>query len=137
VGTSYSARSEKAAQGIRSEIKGQTPKRESECEPTSPLADAGAAGCARHDSVMSLCGTRGAWAGFTPTLRDGRDNGGRGTPDFIRGYFHGLPNGRPLGFAASFGVKRHTLMRMQSAYEIAQTRKREKLIRVRRVVCAA
>jgi hypothetical protein len=28
-------------------------------------------------------------------------------------------------------------MRMQSAYEIAQTRKREKLIRVRRVVCAA
>jgi plasmid maintenance system antidote protein VapI len=38
---------------------------------------------------------------------------------------------------ASFGVKRYTLMRMQSAYEIARTRKREKLIRVRRVVCAA
>jgi addiction module HigA family antidote len=37
----------------------------------------------------------------------------------------------------AFGVKMDTLMRMQSAYEIAQTRKREKLIRVRRVVCAA
>jgi addiction module HigA family antidote len=34
-------------------------------------------------------------------------------------------------------VKRYTLMRMQSAYEIAQTRKREKLIRVRRVGRAA
>jgi plasmid maintenance system antidote protein VapI len=35
------------------------------------------------------------------------------------------------------GVKMDTLMRMQSAYEIAQTRKREKLIRVRRVLRAA
>ena len=33
----------------------------------------------------------------------------------------------------AFGVKMDTLMRMQSAYEIAQTRKREKEIRVRRV----
>jgi plasmid maintenance system antidote protein VapI len=30
-----------------------------------------------------------------------------------------------------------TLMRMQSAYEIAQTRKRENLIRVQPVRCAA
>ncbi|MGA2849942.1 MAG: hypothetical protein ABSE46_13160 [Terracidiphilus sp.] len=34
------------------------------------------------------------------------------------------------------GVKMDTLMRMQSAYEIAQTRKREKLIRVGRVLRA-
>jgi len=31
-----------------------------------------------------------------------------------------------------FGVKMDTLMRMQSSYDIAQTRKREKLIRVQR-----
>src|SRR3989441_4333571 len=31
-----------------------------------------------------------------------------------------------------FGVKMDTLMRMQSSYDIAQTRKREKEIRVRR-----
>ena len=37
----------------------------------------------------------------------------------------------------TFGVKMDTLMRMQSAYEIAQTRKREKQIRVRRVLRAA
>jgi hypothetical protein len=34
-------------------------------------------------------------------------------------------------------VKRYTLMGMQSAYEIAETREREKAIRVRRVVCGA
>jgi addiction module HigA family antidote len=33
----------------------------------------------------------------------------------------------------AFGVKMGTLMRMQSAYDIAQTRKREKQIRVRRI----
>ncbi len=33
-----------------------------------------------------------------------------------------------------FGVKMDTLMRLQSSYDIAQTRKREKLIHVRRVV---
>jgi plasmid maintenance system antidote protein VapI len=37
----------------------------------------------------------------------------------------------------AFGVKMDTLMRMRSAYQIAQTRKREKLIRARRVVCTA
>jgi hypothetical protein len=36
----------------------------------------------------------------------------------------------------AFGVKRYTLMRMAAAYEIAQTRKREKLTRVGRF-CAA
>jgi addiction module HigA family antidote len=48
----------------------------------------------------------------------------------------GLSGDRSLRIEKAFGVKRYTLMRMQSAYEIAQTRKREKLIRVRRVVCA-
>jgi addiction module HigA family antidote len=38
-----------------------------------------------------------------------------------------------LRIEKAFGVKMDTLMRMQSAYDIAQTRKREKLIRVRRV----
>src|SRR5580704_12599671 len=33
----------------------------------------------------------------------------------------------------AFGVKMDTLMRMQSAYDIAKTRKRAKLIKVRRV----
>ncbi|MFZ0802741.1 MAG: HigA family addiction module antitoxin [Terriglobales bacterium] len=38
-----------------------------------------------------------------------------------------------LRIEKAFGVKMDTLMRMQSAYDIAQTRKREKLIRVRRI----
>ena len=33
----------------------------------------------------------------------------------------------------AFGVKMDTLMRMQSSYDIAQTRKRENQIRVRRI----
>ena len=41
-----------------------------------------------------------------------------------------------LRIEKAFGVKMDTLMGMQSAYEIAETRKREKLIRVGRVVCA-
>jgi len=35
-----------------------------------------------------------------------------------------------LRIEKAFGVKRYTLMRMGAADEIAQTRKREKLIRV-------
>jgi len=38
-----------------------------------------------------------------------------------------------LRIEKAFGVKMDTLMRMQSAYDIAQTRKREKEIRVRRI----
>jgi addiction module HigA family antidote len=38
-----------------------------------------------------------------------------------------------LRIEKAFGVKMDTLMRMQSAYDIARTRKREKEIRVRRV----
>jgi antitoxin HigA-1 len=38
-----------------------------------------------------------------------------------------------LRIEKAFGVKMDTLMRMQSAYDIAQTRKREKEIRIRRV----
>ena len=38
-----------------------------------------------------------------------------------------------LRIEKAFGVKMDTLMRMQSAYDIAETRKREKHIRVRRV----
>jgi len=42
-----------------------------------------------------------------------------------------------LRIEKAFGVKMDTLMRLQSAYEIAQARKREGRIRVRQVVCAA
>ncbi len=38
-----------------------------------------------------------------------------------------------LRLEKAFGVKMDTLMRMQSAYDIAQTRKREKSIRVHRI----
>ncbi len=38
-----------------------------------------------------------------------------------------------LRIEKAFGVKMDTLMRMQTAYDIAQTRKREKQIRVQRV----
>ena len=38
-----------------------------------------------------------------------------------------------LGIEKAFGIKMDTLMRMQSAYDIAQTRKREKQIRVQRI----
>jgi antitoxin HigA-1 len=46
----------------------------------------------------------------------------------------GLSGDRSLRIEKAFGVKRDTLMRMQSAYEIARTRKREKLIQVKRVL---
>jgi addiction module HigA family antidote len=49
----------------------------------------------------------------------------------------GLSGDMALRIEKAFGVRMDTLMRMASAYEIAATRKREKLIRVRRVVCAA
>jgi addiction module HigA family antidote len=39
-----------------------------------------------------------------------------------------------LRIEKAFGVKMDTLMRMQSAYNIAKTRKREKEIRIRRVL---
>ena len=42
-----------------------------------------------------------------------------------------------LRIEKAFGVKMDTLMRMQSAYDIAQTRKREKEIRVRRILHTA
>jgi addiction module HigA family antidote len=38
-----------------------------------------------------------------------------------------------LRIEKAFGVRMDTLMRMQSSYDIAQTRKREKQIRVRRI----
>jgi plasmid maintenance system antidote protein VapI len=38
-----------------------------------------------------------------------------------------------LRIEKAFGVKMDTLMRMQSSYGIAQTRQREKQIRVRRI----
>jgi addiction module HigA family antidote len=49
----------------------------------------------------------------------------------------GLSGDMALRIEKAFGVKMDTLMRMWSAYEIAQTRKREKLIRVHRVVWEA
>src|SRR2546423_8292580 len=42
-----------------------------------------------------------------------------------------------LRIEKAFGVKMDTLMRMQSAYDIARTRAREKEIRVRRIHHAA
>jgi addiction module HigA family antidote len=38
-----------------------------------------------------------------------------------------------LRIEKAFGVRMDTLMRMQSSYDIAQTRKREKTIKVRRI----
>src|SRR5208283_4005639 len=45
----------------------------------------------------------------------------------------GLSGDMALRIEKAFGVKMETLMRMQFAHEIAQTRKREKEIRVRRI----
>ncbi len=45
----------------------------------------------------------------------------------------GLSGEMALRIEKAFGVRMDTLMRMQSAYDIAQTRKREKEIRVRRI----
>jgi len=45
----------------------------------------------------------------------------------------GLSGEMALRIEKAFGVKMDTLMRMQSAYDIARTRKREKEIRVRRI----
>src|SRR5271169_6095124 len=41
-----------------------------------------------------------------------------------------------LRIEKAFGVKMDTLMRLQSAYDIARTRKREKLIKVERIAQA-
>jgi addiction module HigA family antidote len=41
-----------------------------------------------------------------------------------------------LRLEKAFGVKMDTLMRMQSSYDIAQTRKRQRHIRVRRILNA-
>jgi antitoxin HigA-1 len=47
-----------------------------------------------------------------------------------------LSGNMALRIEKAFGVKMETLMRMQSAYEIAETRKREKLIKVQRITPA-
>ncbi len=47
-----------------------------------------------------------------------------------------LSGDMPLRIEKAFGVRMDTLMRMQASYDIAQTRKREKQIRVRRVQLA-
>jgi len=44
-----------------------------------------------------------------------------------------LSGNMALRLEKAFGVKMDTLMRMQASYDIAQTRKREKQIRVRRI----
>src|ERR1700682_675756 len=49
----------------------------------------------------------------------------------------GLSGEMALRIEKAFGVKMDTLMRMQSAYDIAETRKREKEIRARRINLAA
>src|ERR1700720_4122615 len=45
----------------------------------------------------------------------------------------GLSGEMALRIEKAFGVKMDTLMRMQASYDIAQTRKRERQIHVRRV----
>ena len=45
----------------------------------------------------------------------------------------GLSGDMALRIEKAFGVRMDTLLRMQAAYEIAQTRKREKQIHVRRI----
>lgn len=45
-----------------------------------------------------------------------------------------LSGGMALRIEKAFGLKMDTLMRMQSSYDIAQTRKREEQIRVRRIL---
>jgi addiction module HigA family antidote len=45
----------------------------------------------------------------------------------------GLSGDMALRIEKAFGVKMDTLMRMQASYDIAQTRKRERQIHVRRV----
>jgi plasmid maintenance system antidote protein VapI len=42
-----------------------------------------------------------------------------------------------LRIEKAFGVRMDTLMRMQSSYDIARTRRREKQIKVRRVLFAS
>jgi addiction module HigA family antidote len=49
----------------------------------------------------------------------------------------GLSGDMALRIEKAFGVKMDTLMRMQSAYDIARTREREKEIRIRRIHSAA
>ncbi len=44
----------------------------------------------------------------------------------------GLSGDMALRIEKAFGVKMDTLMRMQASYDIAQTRKRERKIRIRR-----
>ena len=48
-----------------------------------------------------------------------------------------LSGGMALRIEKAFGVRMDTLMRMQSAWDIAQTRKREASIRVRRYEATA
>jgi antitoxin HigA-1 len=45
----------------------------------------------------------------------------------------GLSGDMALRLEKAFGIRMETLMRMQSSYDIAQTRKRERQIKVRRV----
>ena len=45
----------------------------------------------------------------------------------------GVSGNMALRIEKAFGVKMDTLMRMQASYDIAQTRKREKQIHVRRI----
>src|SRR5436309_16083778 len=48
-----------------------------------------------------------------------------------------LSGNMALRIEKAFGVKMDTLMKMQSAYDIAQTRKREKEIHIRRILNTA
>src|SRR6201997_1200830 len=60
-----------------------------------------------------------------------------GAPPALSSLLNGkadLSGDMALRIEKAFGVKMDTLMRMQASYDIAQTRKREKEIRVRRIL---
>ena len=67
-------------------------------------------------------------------------NGSGGRASVFRPALSSLLNGKAdlsgdmaLRIEKAFGVKMDTLMRMQASYDIAQTRKREKHIHLRRI----
>jgi plasmid maintenance system antidote protein VapI len=71
---------------------------------------------------------------------DGWSEGRNSVPKISRPTLSSLLNGNAdlsedmaLRIEKAFGVKMDTLMRVQSSYDIAQTRKREKQIRVPRI----
>jgi len=68
-------------------------------------------------SVTAAAALRVSWPALSSLLNSSAD----------------LSGDMALRIEKAFGVRMDTLMRMQASYDIAQTRKREKLIRVTRI----